>query len=128
FRALKLWFVLRSFGREGIVQRLREHIRLAQEFARWVEQSPDWEIMSPAPFSTVCFRARPPHLPEEKLDAINQQIMDYVNGRGEAFLSHTKLYGQLALRLAIGNIRTEERHVRRVWELMRGAANGLRPA
>ncbi len=122
FRALKLWMVIRSFGTDGLAARIREHVRIAQEFATWVRAEPDWEIMAPHPFSLVCFRYAPEGRSEAQLNALNQEIMDTVNASGEMFLSHTKLRGKLTLRLAVGNIRTEERHVARAWELLRAAA------
>jgi aromatic-L-amino-acid decarboxylase len=118
FRALKLWFVLRAYGREGIEARLREHIRLANEFAGWLDADPAWERLAPVPFSTVCFRANPAEYPEQELDALNEAIMNGVNATGEVFLSHTRLREGYTLRLAIGHARTEERHVRRAWELL----------
>src|SRR5712664_1859490 len=124
FRALKLWMIIRYFGREGLAERIREHCRLAKLFASWVEESPDWEMMAPVPFALVCFRACPPVEGEteeviaKQLDALNEAIMGGVNANGEAFLSHTKLNDELTLRLSIGNIRTAERHVRRAWELL----------
>jgi aromatic-L-amino-acid decarboxylase len=121
FRALKLWFVLRAYGVDGIVERLREHMRLAQLFSGWVRSSPDWEVSAPVHFSTVCFRASPRGMGDDELDALNLAVEDHVNASGEAFLSHTVLNGQVTLRLAIGNIRTQERHVRRAWELLEGA-------
>lgn len=121
FRALKLWFVLRAYGREGLIARLREHIRLAQEFAGWIDRAPDWERLAPVPFSTVCFRAHPDNVDQDALDDLNQRILDRVNQTGEAFLSHTRLHDRLTLRLAIGNIRTQEEHVRRAWELLQEA-------
>jgi aromatic-L-amino-acid decarboxylase len=121
FRALKLWFVIRAFGVEGIRERLREHIRLAQQFAGWIDADPAWERMAPTPFSTVCFRAVPTGTSEEERDVLNERIMEAVNAGGEAYLSHTKLHDRFTLRLAIGNLRTEERHVRRAWELLREA-------
>jgi aromatic-L-amino-acid/L-tryptophan decarboxylase len=90
----------------------------------WVEESSDWELMAPVPLSLVCFRACPQvdALDEEsrnaRLDALNEEVMHDVNATGEAFLSHTRLNDKLTLRLSIGNIRTEERHVRQVWELL----------
>lgn len=122
FRALKLWFVLRAYGREGIVSRLREHLRLAQEFARWVDGAGDWELMAPVPFSTVCFRFHPSRLSPAEVDDVNQAILDRVNSTGEVFLSHTRLHDRLTLRLAIGNIRTTHAHVGRAWELLQVAA------
>jgi len=124
FRALKLWFVLRYFGHAGLAARIREHCRLARLFASWVEASADWELLTPVPFSLVCFRACPPVAgePDEarraRLDALNETIMNRVNSTGATYLSHTRLNDVLTLRLAIGNIRTNEEHVRRVWELL----------
>jgi aromatic-L-amino-acid decarboxylase len=124
FRALKLWMILRYFGHEGLAARIREHCRLAREFAGLVEESADWELLAPVPFSVVCFRARPRVAGEEdgrraaRLDALNERLMNAVNASGEIFLSHTKLNGVFTLRLAVGNIRTTERHVRRAWELL----------
>jgi aromatic-L-amino-acid/L-tryptophan decarboxylase len=82
--------------------------------------------MAPHPFSLVCFRYAPKGLDEQQTNALNQKIMDDVNASGEAFLSHTKLRGKFVLRLAVGNIRTEEKHVARVWELLRAISDSLR--
>jgi aromatic-L-amino-acid decarboxylase len=120
FRAIKLWFVLRYFGSTGLAARISHHIELAQQFARWVDESPEFERMAPAPFSTVCFRAHPPNVNEvAALNQLNEHLLDAVNGTRKVFLSHTKLREQFVLRLAIGNIRTEERHVRQAWEILR---------
>ncbi len=119
FRALKLWFVLRYFGSEGMAARIRNHINLAQKFAGWVDDSPDFERMSPAPFSTVCFRAHPVDLQDEQeLNRLNERLLEAVNDTREVFLSHTKLNEKFVIRLTIGNLRTEERHVRRAWEIL----------
>ena len=124
FRALKLWMIIRYFGHEGLAARIREHCRLAKLFASWIEESRDWELMAPVPFGLVCFRACPPVAGEteevraKRLDVLNEAIMHGANATGRAFLSHTKLNDKLTLRLSIGNIRTEERHVRQVWELL----------
>jgi aromatic-L-amino-acid decarboxylase len=118
FRALKLWMILRHFGAEGLRARLREHMRLAQLFAEWVRKDPDFELLAPVPFSVVCFRAKPRNIRAADLDRHNETLLEKVNASGEVFLSHTKLNGVLTLRLAIGHIRTEERHVRRAWELL----------
>jgi aromatic-L-amino-acid decarboxylase len=124
FRALKLWMVIRYFGHEGLAARIREHCRLARLFESWVQEAPDWELLAPAPFALVCFRACP-HIEGEteevrakRLDALNEAIMHEVNATGKALFSHTKLNDKLTLRLSIGNIRTTEKHVREVWELM----------
>ncbi len=124
FRALKLWIQLRWFGLEGIRERLAAHLELALTFASWIDADPDWQRLAPAPFSTVCFRWDPVgrSLDEATLDAANAAIMDTVNRTGEVFLSHTRLAGRFTIRLAIGNIRTEARHVERAWVLLREAA------
>ncbi|MBI1748521.1 MAG: amino acid decarboxylase [Acidobacteria bacterium] len=132
FRALKFWFVIRYFGVEGLQRRLREHIRLAQHFAKWVDQQADFERMAPVPFSTVCFRWVPKALGDsfdmdsekgrtrlnEAIDLANEKLLDEVNKTGQAYLSSTKLQGRTVLRLTIGNIRTTEAHLRRVWALL----------
>jgi aromatic-L-amino-acid decarboxylase len=122
FRALKLWFVMRYFGAEGLRERLRDHIELAQEFACWVEQTPHWQILAPHPFSVVCFRYAPPGRSEPELEALNVKIMQAANATGEVFLSHTKLGERYALRLAIGNLRTTREDVAAAWDLLRGMA------
>lgn len=124
FRGLKLWFVIRAFGQEGLAARLREHIRLGQQFAAWVDASPDFERLAPVPFSTVCFRAHPRDLRgaseevEAHLNRLNEALLAAVNATGEVFLSHTKLNGRYTLRLAVGNLRTTEAHVARAWEIL----------
>lgn len=116
FRALKLWFVIRYFGREGMEARLREHCRLAELFASWVEASPDFEMMAPVPFALVCFRLCPAGI--DDLDAFNEKVMNAINASGDAYLSHTKLNGKFTLRLSVGSIRVEERHLKKVWDLL----------
>jgi aromatic-L-amino-acid decarboxylase len=121
FRALKLWAVLRAFGADGIADRIREHVRLAHLFRSWVEADARFELSAPAPFSVVCFRARYEGAAPEEVDRRNEALLDAVNASGEAYLSSTRLLGRTVLRLAVGNIRTEERHVRRAWELLQQA-------
>lgn len=128
FRALKLWFVIRYFGEEGIRARIREHVRLARDFADRVDAEPEWERVAPVPFSTVVFRYAPEGVEPEAADRANMAILDHVNAGGEAFLSHTRLRGRVALRLSIGNLRTEERHLERTWTLLREAAAVPLPA
>jgi len=124
FRALKLWMVLRHFGADGLRGRLAEHMRLAQLFASWVDQSPDFERLAPVPFSVVCFRARAQE--SEDTDRLNERILEAVNATGEIFISHTRLDGRYALRLAIGNLHTTESHVTRAWSLLQEHARQLR--
>jgi len=116
FRALKLWFVIRYFGRDGLIERLREHCRLAQLLASWIEKSEDWELVAPVNFALVCFRASSKTI--ENFDALNEKLMNEINASGEAYLSHTKLNDKYTLRLSIGNIRVEERHIKKVWNLL----------
>ena len=125
FRALKLWAILRYFGADGLRSRLAEHIRLANLFAAWVDESPRFQRLAPVPFSVVCFRARAAGLSEQQLDELNQNLMDAVNATGEIFISHTRVREQFALRLAVGNIRTTEKHVRRAWEILNQKLDGL---
>lgn len=125
FRALKLWMVIRAFGVDGLAARLREHCALAQRFAGWIEESNDWELTAPVPFSLVCFRYAPKGMDEAERDQKNDEIMHAVNAGGDVFLSHTKLRGQFTLRLAIGNIRTEEQHVALAWQRLREAAAAI---
>ena len=125
FRALKLWFVLRYFGQEGVRQALRYHIEMASQFAGWVDADPDWERLAPTHFSLVCFRARPQGYDEQQIEALNAAVMDEINAGGQAYLSHTKLNGRYTLRLAIGHLRTDLEDVRAVWELLRTAARRL---
>jgi len=124
FRALKLWVLLRWFGLDGIRRRLEAHIAMATAFASWVDGDPDWERLAPVPFSTVCLRWRPAgrDLDEAALDTANAAIIDAVNRTGEVFLSHTRLDGRFTIRLSVGSIRTERRHVERAWALLREAA------
>ena len=122
FRALKLWMVIRAFGAEGLASRLEHHCALAQSVASWVGSEPDWELCAPVLFSLVCFRFAPPGTSEKERELLNSAILERVNASGEAYLSHTKLDGRYVLRLAIGNIRTEERHVARAWTLLKDAA------
>ncbi len=131
FRALKLWFVIRYFGVEGLQIRLREHCRLARLFASWVEESDDWELMAPVPFALVCFRAKSERQrsqpgvaatglfsDDDDLNALNERIMNEINASGDAYLSHTKLNGKFTIRLSVGSIRVEERHMRKVWKTL----------
>jgi aromatic-L-amino-acid/L-tryptophan decarboxylase len=122
FRALKLWMTLRWFGREGIADRIRAHVALAASFAARVEAAPDWELVAPAPLSLVVFRHRPRGLADAAADALNERVLERVNASGEVLLSHTRLRGRFALRLAIGNLRTTRAHVDRAWTLLREAA------
>ena len=118
FRALKLWAVLRCYGRDGLRRMIREHVRLAEQFERWVRDEPGWELSAPRPFSVVCFR-------REGSDEENEALLHRVNAGGEVFMSHTKLDGRYVLRLAIGSARTTDDDVRRAWDVLRREARAL---
>jgi len=109
FRSLKLWFVIRHYGIEGLQHNVREHVRLAQTFADWVRSDGRFELAAPAPLNLVCFR-------HKAGDAVNQTIMDRLNQSGDLFLTHTKLNGKLTLRLSVGQMHTKARHVEKAWE------------
>jgi aromatic-L-amino-acid decarboxylase len=111
FRSLKLWFVLRSFGRQGIAEVLRRHIRIAKDIAAQIAAHPRFELSAPVNFSLVCFRCR-------GSDADNRALLERVNQSGEALLSGTTLNGRFVLRMAIGNLATDEDDVRKVWALI----------
>jgi len=125
FRALKLWFVIRSYGVEGLRAIIRRHLRLAGELAAWVDAAPDFERLAPVPFGLVCFRYRPPGVAEEKLDRLNEQLLAAVNATGRVFMTHTRLGGRYTIRLVIGQRATERRHVEEAWRLIREAAARL---
>jgi aromatic-L-amino-acid decarboxylase len=116
FRSLKLWAVLRCYGREGLQQVIREHIRLAELFESWVREERGWEVCATRHFSLVCFR-------REGSDDENEALLERVNASGEIFISHTRLHEQYVLRLAIGNVRTAESDVRRAWDVLRREAD-----
>jgi aromatic-L-amino-acid decarboxylase len=133
FRALKLWIHLRWFGLERLRETIRMHIGLAREFESWVAGDADWELLAPTPFSTVCFRYRPAafrgredeRTVARELDRMNDALLSAVNRSGEAFLSHTRLRDRFTIRLAIGNLRTEQRHVELAWSVLRREAARL---
>ncbi len=121
FRALKLWFVIRDLGVEGLQSLVREHIRLAKTLARSIDDDSALELLADARFSTVIFRHRPAGLGPDELDQHNARILERVNATREVYLSHTRVRGRYALRIAIGNIHTTEAHVRRAFDLVKHA-------
>lgn len=124
FRALKLWFVLRSYGAEAIRTMIRGHIQLGHDLAGWVDAEPEFERLAPAPLALVCLRHVPPALAgdETALAAHNAALIARVNAGGAVHLTHTTLAGKYAIRVAIGSFRTERRHVAEVWRIIRDAA------
>jgi aromatic-L-amino-acid decarboxylase len=124
FRALKLWFVVRSYGVEGLQAFVREHIRLAQLFKGWVEETTNFELMAPVPFGLVCFRLNDGR-DEESLTKLNKALLDRINGTGKVFLTHTTLSGKFTLRMVIGQRTTRERHVREAWDIIKSISDEL---
>ena len=120
FRALKLWFVMRYFGREGISAALRGHLELAQQLASTIRADERFEIMAPVLFSLICFRLK-------KSDDANRKLLEAINNSGKAFLSHTVLNGKYTLRLAIGNLKVTEEDLSSTWRLIQDLASGFKP-
>src|SRR5215469_5937030 len=120
FRSLKLWFVIRHYGVEGLQHNVRQHVQLAQQFAEWVRKDDRFELAAPVPLNLICFR-------HKAGDAINQTIMDRLNRSGDLFLTHTKLNGRLTLRLSVGQMNTSARNVERAWQRIREEAERATP-
>jgi aromatic-L-amino-acid decarboxylase len=132
FRALKAWFVIRAFGREGLAARIREHRRLARLVADWIEADERFVILAPVEMGVVCFcvsqNRTGTNAEEIALDDLNEQLLARINGTGAAYLTHTRLGGRLALRIAVGNVLTTERHLARVWDLIRNELSTMSAA
>ena len=126
FRSLKLWFVIRYFGVDGIVSILREHLRLAKLFAEWIEAHPKFEKMAQVNFGVVCFRFHPADINDEnELNQLNEKLMNNVNDTGRLFISHTKINGKFMIRLSVSGLRTEEKNVKNAWILIRKESEKL---
>ena len=121
FRALKLWFVIRHYGVEGLRHHVRRHVELAQEFARWIEESESFELAVRPPLNLVCFRHRGG-------EEINEELARLLNESGDLYITHTRLNGRYTLRFCAGQTHTEERHVRRAWERIQKTASGISDA
>ncbi len=119
FRALKLWFVIRSFGVSGLQAMLREHLRLAAWIRDEIKKEPSFELMAPVPLNTVCFRYHPDNKDEKELDRLNTQLLDQLNRSGKAYFTHTRINGKYAIRFMIGQTHTREEHVKKAWELIK---------
>ncbi|MBE0538201.1 MAG: amino acid decarboxylase [Ignavibacterium sp.] len=124
FRSLKLWFIIRYFGVNGLAELIKNHIYLAQEFKDWIESENDFELIAPVPFSTVCFRFNPGNISETELNRLNETLLEKINQSGKIFLTHTKLNGKFTIRLTIGSIRHERRHIVDAWKLIKTIARG----
>jgi len=122
FRALKLWMVIRAYGRDGLAELVSGHIALAQRLAEAVAAEPGWELMAPVPLSTVCFRSHPEGIEDEReLERLNAALVDRINHSGTALVSHTKVDGRFAIRIAIGNAASRWEHVERTWDALRAS-------
>ena len=122
FRALKLWFVIRFMGVNEIKARIRNHIRLGQWFARQIEDHHDFELLAPVPLNTVCFRYNPGQYDEEKLNEINEALMNTLNDSGKLFMTHTKRNGKINVQRVKGQTNVEKHHVEEAWNLSRAEA------
>jgi aromatic-L-amino-acid decarboxylase len=118
FRSLKLWFVIKYFGAEGMRDIIKWNIETAQIFKHFVEDDKDFELMAPVPFSTICFRYKPVGYKGD-VDELNSRLMDEINKNGKIFISHTKLNDRFVMRLVVSGVRTEERTVREAWKLIK---------
>ena len=125
FRALKAWMAIRAFGREGMEARIREHCRLAELFAGWVEHERYYSTAAPVTMAVVCFRFQPPGMSDESADLLNEQIVEAVNASGDAYLTHTTLRGWRAMRVGVGNVLTVERHLQYAWQRIRDEGERL---
>ncbi|MEA2712708.1 MAG: aromatic-L-amino-acid/L-tryptophan decarboxylase [Gemmatimonadales bacterium] len=125
FRALKLWFVIRSYGVEGLRAMIRRHVELAQEVAGWVDGDPDFELMAPVPFGLVCFRYRSDGVPDPEVDDLNRRLLAGVNATRRVHLTHTQLGERYVIRMAVGQRETERQHVEEAWSLIREAAKAV---
>lgn len=119
FRALKLWFVIRTYGMEGIRAKLRNHLELAQKAKSWIENEADMEILAPVNFNTICFRMNLANLPSDQLNSLNESWMNRVNQTGKVFFSHTKLNDSYVIRWVIGQTDVQEKHIAAAWSLLK---------
>ena len=127
FRALRLWFVIRSYGLKGLQEKIRNHIELGQYFANKVNESDEFEILAPVPLNTVCFRFRPKNLDNPgALNRLNAELLENLNMTGKVYLTHTKLNGTYVIRISIGHPEVEKRHVDAAWDLVLSEAEKLR--
>ena len=123
FRALKLWFVLRSYGLDQLQAKLRAHIQWAQELKEWVKNDSDFELMAPVEFGLVCFRYRPVGLDDELIiEQINARLLNQINDEGKLYLTQTRLKGQYVIRFSIGQTHTEQHHVQAGWQEIKRVA------
>jgi aromatic-L-amino-acid decarboxylase len=125
FRALKLWFVIRSFGINGLQDKIRNHLAWATDFASWVENDPDFELLAPAPLATVCFRMNMGGADAEKLNSLNKHLLEKINASDKVFLTHTTLNGNYTIRFVVGQTRSERHHIEEAWRVIKEASENL---
>lgn len=126
FRALKLWFVIRNYGVNGLQEKIREHLELTEWFKKELENATDFEILAPVPLNTICFRYHPLRINDpEKLNMLNQKLIEKLNNTGKLFLTHTKLNGHFTLRIVIGQTNVEQSHVEDAWNLIQSKARSM---
>ena len=125
FRALKLWFVIRSYGVEGLQAIVRRHIALAETFAGWVAAEDDFELVRPARLALLCFRYRPPGVATDRLDGLNRRLLRALNDDGRVYLTQTVFQGDYVIRVSVGQTTTTAAHLQRAWALIAETARGL---
>jgi len=125
FRALKLWSVIRSYGIEGLREKIRSHIFFAQNLADMIQTEPDFEMLAPVSISVVCFRYSPPGFPEEQLNSLNEKLNHHLNDSGSIYLTHTSLNGKYTLRMVTAQTNVTMDHVNHAWELIKATARSL---
>jgi aromatic-L-amino-acid decarboxylase len=126
FRALKLWFVIRSYGVRGLQEKIRKHIAMARDLVKQIDAAPDFELLAPTPLQTICFRYRPEHITSsEALDRLNARLLEDLNNTGRLYMSHTTLNGVYTLRMVTGQTQLEQRHVDNAWDLIQERARRL---
>lgn len=126
FRALKLWFVIRSFGASGLRAKVADHIRWARDLANQIDAEPDFQLLAPVPFGTICFHYKPATIDDpQKIDTLNATLLETLNDTGKLYLTHTKLNGVYTLRLVIGQTNQTKQHIDTAWQLIRDTARGL---
>jgi aromatic-L-amino-acid decarboxylase len=127
FRALKLWSVIRSYGTEGLREKIRNHIYIASQLAVMISKEPDFEILAPVVISLVCFRFKPAGYNEEQVNALNEKLNHLLNDSGKIYLSHTVLKGRYTLRMVTAQTNVTPEHVETAWALIMKTARSLNP-
>ncbi len=126
FRALKLWFVIRNFGQNGLQEKLRYHLQLSQQLKETINESDDFEIMAPVPLNTICFRYNPSGINDAaQLDKMNETLMHKLNDSGKVYFTHTRLNGNYAIRFVIGQTNVTEKHINNAWDLIQEFSQGI---